>query len=316
MVKNNITTKQMSRQTKQNLYFFCIVALPILQFLIFYVYVNFDAVIMAFSKYELNAGVGTGFSKTLTLDNFAQAFEAIRKKPYLIGNSLTMFAVQLTVCYPLALLFSNYIYKKWWGAGFFKTVLFMPQLISGLVYGIIFSFLAGDCYTALTGDELGLLSLDRETLDIPRTTVILFNVIMNFGVNVLLFSGAMSNINVSIVESAHLDGANSIQEFIHITIPSIYGTFVQLFVVSIASIFTNQMCLMELYAGHAGGLATVGYFLFFEAKNSGLVPEMTSGVYELLYPALSALGVTITAIVVPITILLRKALYKFGPSVD
>ena len=295
--KNKIT---MTRKKKRNIYYFCIMALPILQFAIFYIYVNLDTILMAFSKYEVTLG---GYKQTFTFDNFSEAFKLLQKRPALFENSLILFAVQLFISYPLALIFSNYIYKKWPASGFFKTILFMPQLISGLVYGIIFSFLVTDCYKFIFNDTLTLLEPNRE--NVARTTVIIFNVLMGFGVNVLLFSGSMSNINVSVVESAHLDGANNIQEFIYITIPAIYGTFVQLFIVTLSGIFTNQMGLMALYQGKDNALSTFGYYLYLQTLWS---PGLTGDVGQILYPVLSAMGLMITVIVVPVTLMTRKIL--------
>lgn len=310
-----IRKKVLSRQTKRNLFFISCAALPLVQFLIFYVYVNFESISMAFTHYSVKSAIGGGYIKTFTLENFSLAWEYIVDRPYLIENSMKLFFVRILISLPLALLFSNYIYKRWFGSGFFKTILFLPQLISTLVYGIIFVALANDGYQEITGDEFGLLSLDRGNTSLASFTIILFNVLMGFGVNVLLFSGSMSNINTSIVESAQLDGVNSIQEFIYITFPSIFETFIQLFIIFIANIFVDQMGLLVLEPNGARELSTIGYSLYFMAKDSGLVPEqIVAGTPELLYPALSALGLMITIVVAPITIITRKLLYKFGPK--
>ena len=308
MESTNPATKRfgLTRNSKRNIYYFCIMALPILQFLIFYVYVNIDSVMMAFSSYEVALG---GYNRAFTLGNFKEAFALLKARPALFGNSLIMFCVQMFISYPLALFFSNYIYKKWPASGFFKTILFMPQLISGLVYGIIYSFLVTDCYKFISGDTLTLLDPNRENM--ARTTVIVFNVLMSFGVNVLLFSGSMSNINVSVVESAHLDGANNFQEFVYITLPAIYGTFVQLFIVTLSGIFTNQMGLMALYQGKDNALSTIGYYMYLQTLWS---PGLTGDVGQILYPVLSAMGLILTLVVVPITLTTRKVLMKVGPS--
>lgn len=304
--KNLTQRVGLTRKAKRNIYYFCIMALPILQFLVFYIYVNIESVLMAFSSYEVALG---GYKQSFTIGNFKEAFALLKARPPLFKNSLILFFVQLFISYPLALLFSNYIYKKWAASGFFKTILFMPQLISGLVYGIIFSFLVTDCYKFISGDTMTLLDPNRE--NIARTTVIIFNVLMGFGVNVLLFSGSMSNINASVVESAHLDGANNIQEFVYITLPAIYGTFVQLFIVTLSGIFTNQMGLMALYQGKDNALATIGYYMYLQTLWS---PGLTGDIGQILYPVLSAMGLMITVVVVPITLTTRKVLMKVGPS--
>ena len=159
--------------------------------------------------------------------------------------------------------------------------------------------------------EYGLLSsLD---VDVRRATVLIYCVCMSFGVNVLMFSGAMSGINEAVVESAKIDGANLVQEFFHITVPMIWPTLSQFIIIGIAAIFTDQMHLYSLYQNSAGELSTIGYFLFVQAKNSDIISD---NVTKLSYSELSAYGLIITAILYPITMIVRKLLTKFGPSVD
>ena len=300
---------QLKRKTKRALFFWCMAALPLLQFLIFYVYVNFNNVILAFQHYELNENFT--FDVSFTFGNFATAWNTVAEKPYLITNSLVKFVVLMLIQYPLALIFSNYIYKKWPGSGFFKTVLFMPQLISGLIYGLLFKYIVSDVYVALDPTAItGLLDLNN--LATARTTVLVISCLMGFGVNVLLFSGSMSGINESIVESAQLDGVNNLQEFLYITLPMTWPTVVQLVVVSVSAIFTDQMNLMTFYGDKAYELSTLGYFMYFQAAWSDVIPKGTF----LSYGTLSALSLMITAVVFPLTLIVRKLMTKYGPSVD
>lgn len=260
----------MKRKTKRALFFWLMAALPLVQFAIFYVYVNFNNIILAFQHYELNESYT--FDVSFTFGNFATAWNVIAEKPYLITNSLIKFVVLMVIQYPLALIFSNYIYKKWPASGFFKTVLFMPQLISGLIYGLLFKYIVSDVYIALNPASLGGL-LDLNDLSMARTMVLVYACLMGFGVNVLLFSGSMSGINESVVESAQLDGVNIVQEFLYITVPMIWPTVVQLVVVSVSAIFTDQMNLMTFYGSKADELSTLGYYLYFQAAWSDVIPK-------------------------------------------
>lgn len=301
----------LKRKTKRNLFFFAMIFLPLLQFAIFYVYVNFNNIVMAFQNYELNSSYT--FDVTPTFSNFETAWRVVTERKYLLENSLIKFVVMMVIQYPLALIFSNYIYKKWPGSGFFKTILFMPQLISALIYGLLFKYIVSDVYIALNPASVGGL-LDLNNLPVARSMVLIYSCLMGFGINVLLFSGSMSGINESIVESAQLDGVNVIQEFIYITIPSIWPTIVQLLVVSISAIFTDQMNLMTFYGSHADELSTLGYYIYFQTMNSDIISP-NSTVY-LSYTELAALSLMITLVVFPTTMVVRKLLFKYGPSTD
>ena len=81
----------MKRKTKRALFFWFMAALPLLQFAIFYVYVNFNNIVLAFQRYELNKSYT--FDVSFTLGNFSTAWNVIVEKNYLITNSLIKFVV-------------------------------------------------------------------------------------------------------------------------------------------------------------------------------------------------------------------------------
>ena len=58
--------------------------------------------------------------------------------------------------------------------------------------------------------------------------------------------------------------------------------------------------------------SSVGYFLYSET----LQAELTGGIKRLSLPQLSAFGLILTFIIAPLTLIIKKALEKFGPSVE
>ena len=306
-----------ARTRKRLAFYCCILALPVLQFIIFYIYINFNSFVMAFTDYA-NDPSGLGYlTKFAGFSHFQTAFGRLAESWYMVKNSLLLFACQTVIGFTLALLFSFYIYKKFFAHGVFKTILFLPQIVSGVVFGLIFMYLVNDAYPVFMNKylhknvEYGLLS--SLNVWVRRITVLGYCVGMGFGIHVLMFSGAMSGINEAVVESAKIDGASLVQEFIFITVPMIWPTLSQFIIIGVAAIFTDQMHLFTFYQESAGELSTIGYFLFVQAKSSDLISD---NVTKLSYPELSAYGLMITAILYPTTMLIRKALTKFGPRVD
>jgi ABC-type sugar transport system permease subunit len=161
------------------------------------------------------------------------------------------------------------------------------------------------------GTTQGLLT----NVDTKFSTVLLFNVLMGFGVNILTYTSTMSGINDSLIESAQLDGANAVQEFWYIVLPLIYPTITTLMVVEFSHVFTNQYHLYTLFGGAGNEVSSVGYFLYVQAQGSSLAASEISGNY-LSYSILSAMGLILTAIVLPTTLVLRRLLEKHGPSAD
>ena len=122
----------------------------------------------------------------------------------------------------------------------------------------------------------------------------------------------MSAIDESIIESSQIDGANYFKEFIYIIVPLVYPTIMQMMVISFANIFANQMQLMSLYglrSAETAQMATFGIFLFQKTQEAKLV--LNNG---LSIGVLTSLGLMLTAVLLPLTLLFRKVLSKFGPK--
>lgn len=305
--------KRMGQRAKRRAIFYALmIFLPMLQIAVFYVGVNMNSFIMAFQKYTVTkTGYDISFAKW---DNFKAAFVFLKDCGYMIKNSVILFCVNTLLGTTLALMFSFYIYKKYPMAGFFKTVLFMPQIISGLVFSLLFKYCVTNVYTWLaeliTGHDVqGLLDGSVTT---KFVTILVYNVWIGFGVNVLLFSGSMSGIDESIVESAQLDGANVVQEFLHITLPMIYPTIVSFLVIGLAGICTHQMSLFSMYGNTAKEIASLGYYLYLQAQTADLVPQ--SGYYS--FGQLAAVSLVLSAIVIPTVLIIKNLLRKFGPSME
>ena len=140
--------------------------------------------------------------------------------------------------------------------------------------------------------------------------ILWYGVFVGFGGNVMLFTGAMSGISDSILDASKIDGASPLREFVSIILPMIYGTISTLLVVAVAQIFTNEASLYGLYAEAIPYLEmrTIGYYLFTLTR--------TAGYDTTQYPYIAAFGVLLSAVTIPLTILIRSGLKRFGPSVE
>lgn len=311
--------KQSVKNTRMRsrIIFYCaIMVLPLLQFCVFYIYTHINSFLLAFQNYSINKS-GVGYDIVFAgFDNFKTAFRLLTEKSHLIKNSLIAYAICNLGVICLSLIFSFYIYKRFIGHGLFRVILFMPQILSGVVFAILFQYIATNLYPDLvfriTGQNvLGFLSRDSETKFI---TLVLFCVWVGFGSNVLLFTGSMSGIDQSLVESASLDGVNLVQEFWYITLPMIFPTITTFLVTGMASIFNNQMSLYTFYGGAADPkVQNLAYYIYVQTKESDVIsPSMK----YMSYSEIVALGLLLTAVVFPASFALRKVLEKYGPRTD
>ena len=301
--------KRKAADWKKWLFYGCLIVLPLAQFLLMYVYVNFNSFVMAFSNYDDNTQrwVWAGFT------HFKDLFYDIGRLPalkYGFKNSFSVWLIDIFVTVPLGIIFAYYIYKKFPASKLFRIMLFLPSILSANLLMIIFKYYA-DAFlpkviNQIFGTKLfGLLSVPKTTFP----TLLIFNVFLGFGVSVLMYTGAMSNISESVTEAAELDGVNTLQELIFIVLPQMVGTISVFIITGIAGMFTNQLNLWSIYHVTADfSIQTIGYYLYCNIFKAGSSFS--------LYPYNAALGVLITLIIVPVILGARKLIKKIDPMED
>ena len=309
--------KILTRKTKRLIFYTSMVALPFIQFLIFYVYVNIDSILMAFRVTYLDANQGYQERWSLT-ENFVGVFEFLEARQWKpITVAARAYLISFFTSGIFSIFFSYYVYKKFAFSGIFKIFLYLPSMVSSVVLTLVFrticnSVIPGMYYDA-TGEVLGPLLMTD-----PNQTfgmLVGYSIFFALGGHILMYTGTMSGINESVVESAQLDGVTPIQEFWYITLPLIWPTFVTFTITGLAGIFTNQLGLHTFFGdGAPTELATLGYELFVWTKKGSIVGNDPSA--GLLLSEISATGFMIMAVIMPLAMGLKKVLTKFGPSVD
>ena len=299
-----VKTKNHFQKKRMKDLIFCalVLAVPVAQFIVFYVVVNFNSIIMAFQRYENGKFVFNG------LKNFQSMWSEIAHGStlYAIKNSIIVYFCSSLLGLTLSLVFSFYIYKKMPLSKTFRVFLYLPSILSSMVTVTVFRHLVEIGVKDVFSLQDGLLA----NPDTKMGTLIFFQLLMGFFTQILIYSGSMNGIDYSAVEAARLDGVNTFQEFFYITLPLIYPTIVTFLVVGMAGMFTNQLNLYAFY-GNGGNLGreywTVGFMLFQRVNTAKTMAD---------YPLLATYGMTLTLIAAPMTLLFRRGLEKFGPSLD
>lgn len=307
-MKSNKKRKKKGRG--KEIFYWSILAFPILQFVIFYIGVNVNSFALAFQKFDYTGNGYTfiGFEKFF--QNFLDVFKKFQEAKYLqtaAWNSVLVFILGLAVGLSLALLFSYYIYKKRILSKFFKVILFLPYVISSITLVIIYKYFVEQ---AVPEFALKLFGIELEgLLSNPHTefgAILFFTIWTGFGIQTLIYSSAMSGISNEIVEAAKMDGITPLTEFLYIDIPMIAPTISVFVVSSTATIFVNQMNLFSFYGPEASnyGIWNIGYYLY----------QGISGATFADYPYYASFGLVMTMITIPITLLVRKLMNKLDPN--
>ena len=320
LLHKNKPKKAMSGQRKrvgETIFYWAVLAFPLFQFSVMYIYVNFNSILMAFRTYIVNRdGTSTIEWAQPFYANFAEFFNALSNDGGMMvsrfTNSLIVYASRICFGTVFSILFSYYIYKQYVGSGAFRVILMLPSVISSIVFVMIFTYIADRVLPEL-GEKIGV--------EIPKLltqggykllfTIILFNIFVGFGSGVLMYSNAMSRIPDSLVEYAQLEGCTPFKEFWHITLPLAYPTIETFLVVGVANIFIDQANLYTFYMDNETACAeiqTVGYYLYLMIqKNSATRSQYTYA---------SAIGLTLTAVTIPLVLGARYLLDKLDKGAE
>lgn len=290
----------------KKIFYYSLMAFPLLQFCVFYIGVNFQSILLAFQEYS---DYKFDFAKGNIFVNFKQIIDNCvdtNTIPLAIRNSLILWFFNALCGTVLAVLFSYYIFKRKKTGRFYRFVLFLPSILPGVLLTIVFELFTQSIFPAVFGWQK---VLDSTNPTVVLTTVIAYTVFLGFGTQVLLYSNAMEQISPSVLEAAQLDGAKPMVELWYIVLPEIMGTVSTFMIASIAGAFTNQANLYNFYGADAMDFSetnTLGYYMFTLVQDSDGV---NYGKQQ--YGYASALGLCCTAIAIPPMLLFRKFSKRF-----
>ena len=114
MIKNNDAGNVKKRRkvdVSRTVFILSIITYPLLLFLVFYVYININSIVMAFTQSDI-------YGKTwfVGIENFKMFIEKVFTGNDLISqsiiNSLKTFIINLVISLPLYIIFSYLVFKK------------------------------------------------------------------------------------------------------------------------------------------------------------------------------------------------------------
>ena len=328
--KRKKVRSQKSYKIGEAIFVWALLAYPLLQFLVFYVGVNLNSILLSFQELEEYTVLVDGMATYATrwkwlsgsefFSNFEKFFTELTEQIYMstiLTNSLTAYLVSTLIGLPLNLTFAYVIYKKVPCSGFFQVMLYVPQMVSSVVISLMFSKFISFSLPTFINDFLDLdtllnvAPLQPDLLDDTSTGFgmnLFYSLWAGFGSQLILYAGAMSRIPDSLIEFGELEGITLFREFFNVVIPMVYSTITVFLVTGIAGIFSSQLALYNFYGEGANPVfRTFGYEFYVMVVGGNGKEE---------YPYASAAGLIFTLIVAPITLVGRHLLEKYGPTVE
>jgi arabinosaccharide transport system permease protein len=216
----------------------------------------------------------------------------------------TVFTIAILVPVPMLLaVFLNS--RSLPGRNLFRSVLFLPALISVIVAGVAFRLLFGNTEIAFVNSILVRFGIDPVDWMLTRPTGMLLMVLLGTwrwsGVNMIYFLSGLQTIPPELYESASIDGASGVRKFFSITLPLLRP--IAIYVVTIS-----------IYGGFA--MFTESFVFWNQSMPGDIGMTIVRYMYQegLLQNRLgfgAAVGVTLLAIVFAINILQLRFLGLF-----
>ncbi len=214
---------------------------------LFFVYPVVFSLILVFHRWDVVTPM-----EFVGLKNFIRVFsdEVFMQS---IINTGVFLVLHIPLQIILALFFANLLNQKIIARGFFRTLYFLPVVVSGVVVTILFQQLfnydTGLLNQLLYKFGMGQIPwLVSENWAMP--SIAFMATWKNVGLYVILFMGGLQSIPAELYEAAELEGASSSQRFFHITLPMLNPTIVTVIVLSVIGGFS---LFIEPYVMTGGG---------------------------------------------------------------
>ena len=206
-------------------------------YIIFSLYPLFQTFYYSFTDYVKDQGsIGGGWTRQAVevtptfcgFDNYSTIFTSGSDLLQSFWNTIIMWIVgfipQIVISLILAVWFTD-LRLKIKAQGFFKAVIYLPNVIMASAFAMLFFTLFAD------GGPINAMLIQAGILKqaysffshawSARTLVAVLNFLMWFGNTTIMLMAAVMGISMDIFEASELDGCNSIKRFFYITLPLI-----------------------------------------------------------------------------------------------
>ncbi len=303
MSKPRLSKAKRETVFKRRVFIWSFLALPILSFLVFYLYANFNSILMAFQRPVYGGETDyvwslENFSRIKTL--FTSSGGGVLLEALL--NTLTFWATGMLIGLPLSVLACYFFYVKIPGAKFFRAVMYLPQIITSSALVVLFKYAIGqggpvDMIVSGMGNEF-INPLTTEPSAIR--TIIFYSVSFGFGTNIILIGSAMNSINTEMIEAARVDGCTWFKELTHIILPTIWPTVSTIIILSTAGVLGSTGPILAFTKGEVGTM-TLAFYIYQLVSGAG------TGVTDLNLA--SAIGIAMTVVSLPFVFLVKRVVY-------
>lgn len=303
---------KLNRTTRKYIFIAELIIIPVINFIIFWVYVNFDTILLTFKRFNVPTAsyVWRGFDgyisvfKSMILGGDPGEFNAF-------VNSFRAILINVIIL-PVTFVISYSFYKKIRFRKFFQVVFFLPNIISLVVLCMMVRHMFSSDFgpialviEKITGHPTDWLGYNSDKM---WGIITVFCIWAGLGGNTVILCGAMQRIPEDIIEAARLDGIGFLREAWSIVLPLVMPT-VGVFMIGVVTSplsFTLQPMLIAVNPGIDNKFMTIGWYIFTSVDTGG------SG--NMIQAA--TIGMMFSMLLLPVIIAVRILVKKFTPDVQ
>ncbi|QNF29014.1 MULTISPECIES: carbohydrate ABC transporter permease [Metabacillus] len=215
-----VTTKKKKLKTKSGHLSLILFVLPAFIFyLVFLLIPTIGAGVYSFTDWN-------GLNPTFNFVGFSNYIEAFKDDPafrhsfwFTLRYTIFIFVIQNVAALLLALLIESRMKSK----GFFRTIFFMPNMISLIISSLMFSFIFTNVFPELSKQALFSI-LDQSWIGDAKVSfysILIVSLWQGIGYMMVIYMAALQGVPKQLKEASMIDGANVFQRLKHVVIPMI-----------------------------------------------------------------------------------------------
>lgn len=228
----------------------------------------------AFTRDEQNYPQYAGLTEWFDIDRGSQRYVVLAGDPLFMRSLVNNFFFALVVIplqTGLGLLLALLVNQKLRGETFFRTMYFAPVVTSLVVVSIVWRFLY-DVNNGLVNEMIRAVTFGAiQPINwlgdpgIAMWAIIIMSIWQGAGFQMMLFVAGLQQIPEELYEAAGIDGANSWQKFLYITLPGLRNVMVFIFLTITIAAFQLFDQVLVMTNGGPDDATTTSVFHMYRA---------------------------------------------------
>lgn len=237
---------------KRDLLPYAYIAPHVFFFIVFFVTPAIYGVYTAFTKWDMfNEPIFTGLEnfKTLLFDSSNTYYKQLRNG---LGNTIKFVILSVPFCIIVPLSLALALHSRPKGNKFFQALYYLPSLMSISTVTLTWRYVFNVQYGVVNK----FLGVDANFFMPPYTWVMLVIVTVWWctGGTMVIYQSALASVPQDQYEAAAVDGAGTIQKFLHVTLPNMRYPLMYTLVTSVVAQF-NIYGQQDILVGFSNGEA-------------------------------------------------------------